>query len=222
MSTPELSDTRSLSPVLEGSEFTAQIGEFIPLSFSPYNLNILADRETIADAAQRRESPSTGATLRGRIRTQKPSRIDAVYNSRPPSLIALPITVYSPVFARFMRLMATDDMLTHEQLDIAKTFVEGVLPYYSTEGYRIAASQAMAMAVHPCILTHSSFTLSGQIRCTTDGAVRLGARLGDLEPALVLSEVSNEIGEAASDPSAQAECAYVTIYSSKEVRHLFS
>ena len=164
-----------------------------------------------------RDSPSVGARISARIRTQTSSRIDAVYNYRPLSLSALPIAVYSPVFAKFSRSMADKSMFTHEELDDANAFVEQAVAYYPTETDRVQNSRAMTKAVHPNILARSAFTLSGKTRCTPDGVVESMEKLSDFAPVLALCAVKSEIGEGSSDPAAEAECAYVTIYSSEEV-----
>lgn len=112
-------------------------------------------------------------------------------------------------------------MFMHEDLDIAYTFIQQAVAYYPTEAARINESWAMSKAVHPNILSQLTFTLSGKNRCTPDGVVRLTDKLEGFAPVIALCEVKAEIGEDSSDPAAQAECAYVTVYSSEEVRRLF-
>ena len=141
---------------------------------------------------------------------------------RPISLSALPISVYSPVFARFTRRTAdttTTVKFTHEELEDARARSSSTPslptlrkpPELRTRGrWRGRSTRS--------ILARSAFTLSGKTRCTPDGVVESTDKLGEFAPVLALCAVRAEIGEGPSDPAAEAECAYVAIYSSEEVR----
>ncbi|KAF9779195.1 hypothetical protein BJ322DRAFT_1113551 [Thelephora terrestris] len=165
-------------------------------------------REGIAAAAQKRESPSTGASLTQRTLTQNDGRADAVYNYRPAELTPPPITIYHPVFAKFLQLMAEPPDPTHEELGRAHEFVCLASAYYRDEAERVGKlSRSINAAVHDGILgTHPlSYTSS---KLAPGGVVFSGKTpSGFLTIAAILVlEAKAEIGEA--------------VYSSDEARHI--
>ncbi|KZT68353.1 hypothetical protein DAEQUDRAFT_766353 [Daedalea quercina L-15889] len=173
-------------------------------------------REDIAAAARKRDSSSSGATAACRTATQV-KRKDAVYNYRPLDLAPPPITIYHTVFAKFLRMMNEPCAFTHEELDHAQKFVTQAVTYYSKEDKRIIHSSEMALAVHPQILSSMSPSFTSS-RLEPDGVVRSAMLHNDLYTVPALAEVKVEVGEGGCEPLAQAECAYVAIYSSDEAR----
>ncbi|KAF9777978.1 hypothetical protein BJ322DRAFT_1131556 [Thelephora terrestris] len=176
-------------------------------------------REEIAVAARKRDSPSAGASLTRRIVTQTDFRADTVYNYRPANLAPPPITIYHPVFAKFLQLMAEPRNPTHEELNLAHDFVCLASAYHKDEATRIGElSFNMRAAVHfgipgPIQLAYQSRQL------VLDGVVTSAATPDGFRTIAAILEVKAEIGEGGSDPIAQAECAYVAVYSTEEALH---
>lgn len=99
----------------------------------------------------------------------------------------------------------------------AESFVTAAVAYYS-EKYtrRVCRMREMARAVHAHILSDRTLEFaSGKI--TPAGAVCSARAPNDFQTICAITEVKNEIGDGHSDPLAEAECAYVAIYSSTEV-----
>ena len=103
-----------------------------------------------------------------------------------------PITIYHPVYAKFIQMMAEPQEFTHEELDSAQKFVTQAAAYYKSEDEQKTETSEMGSVVN------------SKVR---DGFHTVAA----------ITEVKAEIGEGGCDPIAQAECAYVAIYSSDEV-----
>ncbi|KAI0808401.1 hypothetical protein C8Q74DRAFT_1363768 [Fomes fomentarius] len=164
-------------------------------------------RESLAGAARARASPSEGAVVRNRMKTQTPSRQDAVYNFRPLDLAARPIAIYHPVFAHFLSIMANleDTELTHEELERAQWFVNDAVDFYGVEARRIKAYNGEA--VHPTILESITLTFAS-------GTLQSNGRVASIETPdcfliiPTIREVKEDVGTGACDPNAQAECDY--------------
>ncbi|PCH32989.1 hypothetical protein WOLCODRAFT_159755 [Wolfiporia cocos MD-104 SS10] len=178
-------------------------------------LNAQIRREKIAAAARSRQSPSTCATAEQRFDSQKSTCLDALYNYRPLHLIPPPITIYHPVFNKFLQMMVDPQDFTHDELDLAQTFVTQAASYYIFETDRANEISAMSSAVHPRILAAATLSyISGELR--PDGVVFSAKLLYGFRTVAAITQVKAEIGEGSCDPIAQAECAYVAIYSSDE------
>ncbi|KZT67957.1 hypothetical protein DAEQUDRAFT_368518 [Daedalea quercina L-15889] len=169
-----------------------------------------AYRETIAEAGRKRQPPSRGAHASELSKTQKKSRVDAVYNHRPLDLAAPPITIYHPVFAKFLAMVAEplDGIeFTRKELDLSWKFIANSTSYHNTEYSRVAAIRnVFGSAVHRHIATPTSLTYSsGTVE--PDGVVTaLEAAVGAFTPISCITEVKNEMGTGECDPLAQAEC----------------
>lgn len=174
-------------------------------------------RENIADRARSRESPSAGATSSCCFETQDSRRPDAIYNFRPVQLSVPPVTIYHPVFADFLDLIEEEpeDFLP-EELDQAQHLITAATDYYKTEEQRRDALEDMASAVHARILSRKTFEFTSR-KLTLDGAVCAAKTPNGFNTVSAITVVKNEVGDGKSDPLAQAECAYVAIYSSNEV-----
>lgn len=175
-------------------------------------------REHIALAAHQRQSPSTGAHLSQRVQTQTTARIDAVYNGRPLDLLGPPITIYHPVFTKFMRVMESPGELTSEELDTAQMFITEAAAYHKDKATRRnRLSSLMSRAVHVDVLNRLHLS-NGTCTFVSDGVMLNTCTLpSDLMPLIGVHELKNEIGEDGCDPTAQAENVYVAYYSSAEV-----
>lgn len=204
----------------EVNESDAQIRQSTPL-LNVFSINgIHSVREGIAAAAQKRDPPSTGAHLTQRIQTQRDTRADAVFNYRPPDLAPPPITIYHPVFAKFLRLMAEPPDPTPEDLGRAHDFVCLASAYYKDEAERVLKlSRNLNAAVYHGILGIQKLSYTSS-KLAPDGVVFSERTPSGFSTITAILEVKAEIGEGNSDPIAQAECAYVAVYSSDEVFRL--
>ena len=137
----------------------------------------------------------------------------AVYNYRPLELIPPPITIYHPVFTKFIQMMLDAQVFTHDELDLAHGFVTQAVDYYSTEADRVSHSSQMTAAVHPDILS----SIYPFRNLGLDGVVTSAHAPNGFTTVLAMSEVKVEAGEGGCDPIAQAECAYVAVYASDQV-----
>lgn len=174
-------------------------------------------REDIAAKARSRDSPSTGAITASRRDTQHSRRPDVLHNFRPLELSTPPVTIYHPVFALFLRLIKEEPQkFTPEELDRAQCFITAATDIYQTEEKRIDALTDMVRAVHTQVLLKKTFQFTSQ-KLIPDGAVCTAEAPNGFETVSAIIEVTNEIGDGNCDPLAQAECAYIAIYSSTEV-----
>lgn len=181
----------------------------------------ILDRSVVAQAARdNKMSPSTGAHLDTLRRTQKMIRLDATYNSRPPSLEPPPISIYHPVFGQFTRLMAESHEnldFTQEELEHAMKFILASLPFYDTEVERKDEIRALKI-VHGHILMGAPMA-SGS--ANPDGCVYIVLKqFDDIAIPILILELKNEIGTGDSDPMSQSECCYVKINGKMEVCHI--
>jgi hypothetical protein len=182
--------------------------------------NLFSGREEIAVAARKRDSPSADASLTQRIVTQTDFRADAVYNYRPANLAPPPITIYHPVFAKFLQLMAEPRNPTHEELNLAHSFVCLASAYHKDEATRISELLFnMRAAVHFGILGPRQLAYQSR-QLVLDGVVTSAATPDGFRTIAAILEAKAEIGEGGNDPIAQAECAYVAVYSAEEVFYL--
>lgn len=140
-----------------------------------------------------------------------------MYNYRPIDLTPLPITIYHPVFAKFLKLMEEPLVPTHEELEQAHEFVCLASAYYGDEAERIShLSRNMKAAVHSDVVGAKPLCyLSNGF--TPDGVVSSAVTPDGFSTIAAIFEGKAEIGEGGNDPIAQAECAYVAVYSSAEV-----
>ncbi|KZT67581.1 hypothetical protein DAEQUDRAFT_729022, partial [Daedalea quercina L-15889] len=179
-----------------------------------------AYRERIAEAGRKRQAPSSGARASELLKTQRSNRPDAVYNYRPLSLTAPQITIYHPVFAKFLAMMAEPlDKIdfTPDELKRSWAFISESSLYHNSEYSRVnAIREAFADAVHKHVTTGTGLTYSsGTVK--PDGAVIASqAKVEGFAPISCITEVKNEVGTGNCDPLAQAECVYVATYSSDE------
>ncbi|KAH9930695.1 uncharacterized protein B0H18DRAFT_1116814 [Fomitopsis serialis] len=161
----------------------------------------LPDREAIAAAGRKRRSPSSGATVSELMKTQTPTHLDAVYNYRPLHLAPPPIIIYRPAFARFAYSISQpigSNIYTPKEVETAREFIELSSKLYVDEPSR-------QRAITDAFLE-------------PDGVIRMDTSFEGFRPVVAITEVKNEIGTGGCDPRAQAECAYVAIYTSPEAK----
>ena len=139
-----------------------------------------------------------------------------MYNYRPVELAPPPITIYHPVFAKFIQMMSDRHAFTHDELDRAQKFITQTLAYCPTEAARLSHSSEMKNAVHANILSSMALSFASS-KLLPDGAVSSGEAPNGFIALSAICEAKVEIGEGGCDPLAQAECAYVAVYASAEV-----
>ncbi|KAF5369602.1 hypothetical protein D9757_010468 [Collybiopsis confluens] len=189
-------------------------------SVSSRSLTAIADhpeaRETIARKAQKRPPPSTGATTTELVSSQNVQYLDAAYNHRPPELSPPPLSIYDPVIAKFRREMATlTESLdfTEEELDHAVHFIDISLRHYPNEHARKEALELVQILDKEYWQTRIISILDGGSWVRS----KIDSKLGPLA-CLSIAELNNGCGDGGCDPSDQAQCSYIKIVSSQQVR----
>lgn len=184
--------------------------------------NTSVDRETIIQAALKRESPSAGAKTTVLISTQTEDKPDAVYNGRPFNLTSPPIEIYHQAFTAFRTGIASDiepSSFSNKELTLAYEFMSKSAAFYEDEPTRIQNLFSLAGFVHNDILT-SVVIRDSMPRLLPDGIVLYKAGGKNLA-AMAFTEVKNGLGDGGCDPTHQAEADYVCFYSSKDVSTYF-
>ncbi len=185
-------------------------------------------REAVATAARKRDSPSTGAKNSTLRKTQKENQADAMYNGRPIELTASPIEIYHPVFAKFRHEISRPidkSSFTPDELSMVLELVTSLLAFYQDEDARIQAiTTAMNALVDDQVLRRTEIIRDHGKPYKPDGSIfvqceKFPRRDG---AATLFDEIKNGIGEGGSDPIHQAQCDYVLFYSAKDVRCSFS
>lgn len=184
-------------------------------------LDSTSDREAIAAAGRKRRSPSSGARISELMKTQTPTRLDAIYNYRPLDLAPPPIIIYHPAFARFARAMShpldPDNPYTRKEVQTAREFIQLSSKLYGDDVSRQRAiTDALSDAVGGGILDRAPLDYSSG-SFEPDGVIHMDTSFEGFIPVVAITQVKNEIGTGGCDPLAQAECAYVAVYTSREV-----
>lgn len=187
-------------------------------------LTLNSDREEIAKVARSRDSPSAGAKLNVLQVTQRKTRPDAVYNWRPMSLQPPPISVYHPTFAKFTRLMSMqleDEEFSHDELQSAFEFIISSLEFYTNEETRQMCLKGIQSIDRNILQQTRIFLTSGNL--TPDGYSQSPTPVfppGSRMAYKAFQHLKAEVGTGSCDPMAQAECAFLAVYSSDEVSHV--
>ena len=189
-----------------------------PLPLFPSMIILLMNypaRENVVDSARSlRHYPAVESTASSRYHTQRSTRRDAIYNSRPLELSMPPITMYHPVFARFMHLMKEKrEDFTSVELDRALEFISAALKYRDQGCGRKTVTDAMAMAVDETLV--SSKTCAFALGTLDIGGAVCAARVPTVFD--IVSVIVEMKTDSRTNPIAQTECDYVSLYSSKEV-----
>ncbi len=185
-------------------------------------------REAVATAARKRDSPSTGAKNSTLRKTQKENQADAIYNGRPINLTAPPIEIYHPTFAKFRHEISVKidkSSFTPNELSMAFDLVINSLAFYEDEDARIRdITTAMNALVDDQVLRRTEIMRDCGKLYKPDGSIFVQCEKFPSrdEAATAFDEIKNAIGEGGSDPIHQAQCDYVLFYSAKDVRCSFS
>ncbi|TFY73271.1 hypothetical protein EWM64_g10741, partial [Hericium alpestre] len=180
--------------------------------------NAQISRENIADIARRRVLPSIGATAAHGLESQTAGCTDAIYNYRPLELASPPITIYHPVFAKFLQMMAEPHEFTHEELDYARAFVSQAAAYHRYDCDRPRNQYMIGPAADPTIFMRTRLSCAASGEFVADGIVTTAEAHNDFPTVAAITEMTLEVGEGGCDPLAKAECDYAAIYCSEEVR----
>lgn len=133
-----------------------------------------------------------------------------------------PITIFHPVFAKFIDLMHEDkdrDVFTHEEFRTANNYMIEAMSFYDSKELRMEHLQEpMSEAVHTTIIEPVELDYRWGRTVELDGAVFSASMPNDFKTVAALVQVRNEMADCDIDALAQAESDYVSIYSSEEVR----
>ena len=193
-----------------------------------YKSSLSVQREDVAIAASKRDSPSTGAKNSTLRKTQKENQADAIYNGRPINLTAPPIEIYHPIFAKFRHEISVKidkSSFTPNELSMAFDLVTNSLAFYEDEDARIKdITTAMNALVDDQVLRRTEIMRDCGKFYKPDGSIFVQCEKFPSrdEAATAFDEIKNAIGEGGSDPIHQAQCDYVLFYSAKDVRCYFS
>ena len=129
--------------------------------------------------------------------------------------------IYHPAFARFAQSMSQpadrNIQYTPAEVQTAREFIQLSSKFYVDESSRQRAIKAaLSNAVGFGILDSTSLKYSSG-RLQLDGVIRTDTSIEGFRPVVTVTEVNNEIGTGGCDPRAQAECAYVAVYTSFDV-----
>lgn len=197
---------------------SARDGEFADVCMKKGLLKRLPEREDIANAAKLRGPPSDAAKASQQAKLQDPATPHAVYNWRTHGLRPPPLAPYFPAFATFHReLSAVDEgpPVKPEELRSAMDLIILSTNFYSSGDARLDT-----------VLETALFSYE-PTRYIKKGQPALANRLmfPDVHRTCAcppiphgvhpeFTEVMHEIGLGGSDPITQAECDYVSVYTS--------
>ena len=173
------------------------------------------EREVATKLASRRESPSAGSKNPALRITQRASREDAVYNSRPYNLTGPPVQIYHPAFTTFIREASRPIPVGElaEELDLAMKFIFASLDFFeqgSDRRVKLNNLKAFGDLIAPEIKVDAR-------KISPDGMTTIFCPSAERDAIVRIVEVENDIGEGGSDPIMQAECGFAIICSSEMV-----
>ncbi|KAF5390731.1 hypothetical protein D9757_004562 [Collybiopsis confluens] len=175
-------------------------------------------REDIAQLAQQRRSPSTGATNAYLLSDQVVGHLAAAYNYRPPELAPPPLAIYHPTFARFRREMATpaESMeFTPAEVSQAWELIDASLRLYPNKGERRDKIRNI-LAFNGQPFWNGLEIPVNETTIKSDGGNTLFIDFGIPVVYPGLGELKNGLGEGGCDPSDQVHGGYIKVVSSKQ------
>ena len=184
----------------------------------------IATEAGIADAARRRGASSEAAKASEQRVIQKAANRDTVYNWRPHKLRPPLLAPYFPAFAAFREALSSVDKAAHVTPDELQSAIELII--LSTQFYR-DEDDRHANIFPSALFSYKKTTYSKLAQpeladrrmfpdhhrtcpCPLVGKHRVA------HPEFV--ELKAEVGVGGSDPIAQAERDYVSVYTSEYVR----
>jgi hypothetical protein len=147
------------------------------------------------------------------------TKIDAAFNARPPELSPPPLSLYSPIFYDFRKAyhQQTDALeFTSSELEEAASFIEASLPYYVDETARLSALEALRLLDRDGFWRIRVIDLGGKTM-QPDGTSFTCRSDFPADIFISLQELKNGAGNGGCDPSEQAQCAYISLWSSPRV-----
>ncbi len=182
----------------------------------------VSEREAIADKAQRLDCPSTEAQNKHFMSRQNPLKLEAMWCSRPLTLIPPSVAIFEPEFARFVENVnkpADSFDFSQEEIAAAKKFVQVSSALFANEADRQSDLSSVDF------FDMLSYWVSSKIRVERgdmepDGhlAFKLRNHWFKLPIYISLNELKNGIGEGKCDPSIQALLYWWGIVTSNKVR----
>ncbi|KAI1789240.1 hypothetical protein LXA43DRAFT_588712 [Ganoderma leucocontextum] len=182
-------------------------------------------REAIARVAQRRRAPSEEAKPASMLLlAQEPTlpRLDVVYGGRSPYFAAPFVGIYHPVFARFIRTVATPP----DQLNLTSQELEWAYSLFSQSSSFSTHKQTGIRRMYPVLRSSIHDSLGSRHIIAMDSGIALAGTVHmqlahDLLGAFpLLVEIENEIGEGDSDPADHTACDYVAVHTASENKRL--
>jgi hypothetical protein len=173
--------------------------------------------ETLA-SARTRLPPSRDSTREQMVKRQKGSRADAIFNFRPLYHTQPPVAIWSPVFAKFQRLMSAPEtrQMTSRDRDKAFSFMKCALQIYDNNVARQAALQP-SFGDGSRLMETKIFRVQGRFISGVDKVMVPQPGGGNIPAYTCEVDLKNEFGEGGSDPASQVESSYLTVCSSDEV-----
>ncbi|KAJ7493289.1 hypothetical protein B0H11DRAFT_1718173, partial [Mycena galericulata] len=160
-------------------------------------------------------SPSTDAKPETLRQTQLSTRPDAIFNGRPVGLTGPPITLYSPIFQKFITKLANiPENIKREDLEIANVLLTKSSPYYENELKRQQKIGALIKHFLDCVDVPATFLVD---ECSFVPAMNrqvpaCGLYVGLLAERRLfslLSEFKNNLGSGNCDPNDQVAKDYL-------------
>jgi hypothetical protein len=155
-------------------------------------------------------SASSAAVLNAFINEQEKRPI---WNGRPSTNRGIPIQLYHPTFAKFMRAMRDDTVdinLKSEDFSATHSFLQNSAVVYKNEALRSEAIRAfLNKAIHHRIAALKTPTFNA------DGACQVPC--GNLLALAAIEEEKNEIGTGGCGPSHQCGLGFRLYYASENV-----
>jgi len=172
------------------------------------------EREVIAKLASKRESPSAGSKHSTLRLTQRASRVDAVYNSRPYELTGPPVQIYHPAFTTFIKEISHPIPVEElaEELDLAVKFIFASLDFEEGSDRRVKLNNLKILGD----LVSPKFKVDAR-KIFPDGTTTVFCPFAGEDAIVRVVELKNDIGEGGTDPIMQAECGFALICSSEMV-----
>ena len=163
-------------------------------------------------------SPPSAATLNG-LREEQGKR-HPIWNGRPSMNRGIPIQLYHPSFAKFLRVVRDDTVgidLKPEDYSATHSLFQSSAVLYESEARRLDATELFLNKV----IRHqiSPLWVSGeQVSMKADGAYEAGCKSLRVYALAAIKEDKNEIGTGGCDPSDQCALGFRLYYAREEVR----
>ena len=138
-------------------------------------------------------------------------------------LIAPPIQIYHPVFAKFLSRAFLPFDGDDETLRQTSKFMRNSCWCYEDHATRVRALRpSLADLLHRNMFNSFIIYIDGSKQMNPDGAIYAGCYWGITMPVCAFLEVKNEVGTGDCDPALQCQSDFVTLCSSSTVSVLLA